>query len=389
MLGLREDDTSLSFLPFCHAAERVFGLHTRIVYGMGAGLVPDHTRLWEAARAYGPTLFGGVPRFFEKVWEELYAERETAPLRHRERWSRVLELGRERSRLRRSGLPVPPELERDWRDLGEPVFARVREAFGGRVRLATSGGAAFPVHVAEDLDALGLPVLGAYGLTEHLCVAFNRPDRYTFDSAGPPMPGTELGIAEDGEVLVRRGALTFSGYHARPGESAAAFTADGEWLLTGDLGAVGADGMLRITGRKKELIALSTGKKIAPLPIEERLARHPWVEQVVVLGEGRKYVSALLALRRPLVEAWARGRGIGAGFGELVAHPAVRAELQCAVDAANAALSRPEQVRRFDILERPLSVEADELTPTLKVRRTVVAQRYRERLDALYQLSEP
>jgi long-chain acyl-CoA synthetase len=389
VLGLTDQDSSLSFLPFCHAAERVFGLHTRIVYGMTTGLVLNHDRLWPAAREFGPTIFGGVPRFFEKVWEELERERRNAGPAERERWDRAMELGRRRSELRRAGLAIPVELEREWREASAEPTRRLREHFGGRVRLATSGGASFPAPVAEGLDALGLTVLGAYGLTEHLCVAFNRPDRYTFDSAGPPMPGTEIRLADDGEILIRRSALTFSGYHNRPEDTAATFALDGEWLLTGDLGTLESDGLLRVTGRKKELIALSTGKKVAPLPIESALGLHPWIDRAVVIGEGRKFLSAIITLRCAMVTEWAQSRALDLSYRELLTHPEVLAEVQKALDTANEALSRPERVRRFVLLENGFTVESEELTPTLKVRRGRVAERYRDELNALYLNPEP
>lgn len=388
-LGLTRDDTALSFLPYSHAAERMFGLHTRILCGMEAGLVADHTRVWEAARAYGPTLFGGLPRFYEKAYEALRGEEEGLDGDEREAWRRTVELGRERSRLRREGREVPEALEGEWREVGRPAFAHLRERFGGRLRLATSGGAALPEEVAEYLDALGCTVLGAYGLTEHLCAAFNRPDRYRFDAAGPAMPGTELRIAEDGEILIRRSALTFSGYHNRPDATTSTFTPDGEWLRTGDLGTLDERGFLRVTGRKKELIALSTGKKLAPLPIETRLAESPWIARAVLHGEGRQYVSALLALRRPVVEAWARERGLEMEWPALLVHPRVRERVEAAVAEVNRDVSRSERVRRFLLLERDLTADAGELTPTLKVRRDVVAERYRERLDALYEAELP
>jgi long-chain acyl-CoA synthetase len=384
VLGLSDEDTTLSFLPYCHAAERVFGLYTRIVCGMAAALVEDHARVWAAARAFAPTVFGGLPRFYEKACELLHADREAAPLAERAGWDRTLRLGRERSRLRRAGRPVPAELEAEWRRVGEPFFVRARALFGGRIRQATSGGAALPAEVAEYLDAFGIPVLGAYGLTEHLCVAFNRPDRYDFDSAGPPMPGTELRLADDGEILVRRGPLTFAGYHGRPDESAEVFTADGDWLLTGDLGRVDASGRLYVTGRKKELIALSSGKKIAPLRIEALLARDPLIAQAVVYGEGRKFASALLCLRRPLVEAWATEHGLADGYDALLQHPGLQARVQSGVDLANAELSSPERIRAWTLLDRELSVEQEELTPTLKIRRPQIARKFHERFDALY-----
>jgi long-chain acyl-CoA synthetase len=385
-LGLTEHDTTLSFLPYCHAAERVCGLYTRILCGMEAGLVADHSRIWAAARAYAPTLFGGLPRFYEKVFETLQAARERADGAERERWERVLELGRLRSRLLRTGAHVPEAHVRQWREEGKALFQIVRDHFGGRIRLATSGGAMLPFEVAEFLDSMGLTVLGAYGLTEHLCVAFNRPRRYVFDGVGPPMPGTDVRIAEDGEILVRRGPLTFSGYCNRPDETAASFTPDGEWLLTGDLGALDSDGFLHVIGRKKELIALSTGKKVAPLPIEARLLEDPLISHVMLYGEGRKFISALICLRRPVVQAWAAqtSERAAAATGDLQRHPAVLARVQAAVDRVNAGLSSTERIRRQVVLDHELSLENDELTPTMKLRRPVIAERYHDLLDALY-----
>ena len=382
-LGLRHGDTALSFLPFCHAAERIFGLHTRILVGMRAGLVADHDRVWQAARAFRPTVFGGLPRFYEKAAETLRREQAAAAGDERARWERTLVLGRERSRLRRAGMPVPAELDAEWESAGAPVLERARALFGGCVRLATSGGATLPLEAAEFLDALGIGVLGGYGLTEHLCAAFHRPGRLAFDSAGPPMVGTEMRIAEDGEILVRRGALTFSGYHGRPDATRDAFTPDGRWLRTGDLGRIGEDGALRVMGRKKELIALSSGKKVAPLPIEAALTGDPWIHQAMLYGEGRHFVSALIVPSRTALEAWADEHSADPDDPSVVHDPRLRATVQAAVDRVNAALSNPERVRRFAIL--PLPFDGDDLTPTLKLRRTAIAERHRDRLEALYQ----
>jgi len=386
-LGLGEDDTTLSFLPFCHAAERMFGLYTRIVAGMEAALVVDHTCVWQAADAYGPTLFGGLPRFYEKAYEALHAEHLRAEGAARAAWDRTVELGVARSRLVQARQPVPPALEEEWRRVGEPLFRRARDLFGGRVRRATSGGAVLPGEVASYLDALGITVLGAYGLTEHLCVAMNRPDAYGFDAAGPAMPGTEIRIAADGEILVRRGDLSFDGYHGRPEETEAAFTGDG-WLLTGDLGELLPDGSLRVTGRKKELIALSTGKKVAPLPIEAALAQDPWIGQAMLYGEGRKFVSALISLRPSMLRRWRNGDSDAPAPDGILRHPELLTAVQSAVDRVNAGLSRTEQIRRFVVLGRELTAEDGELTPTLKLRRGVVAEKYRDELDALYQTVE-
>lgn len=336
-LGLIESDTTLSFLPYSHAAERISGLYARIHCGMETALVEDPTGLWDVARSFRPTLFGGLPRYYEKLHRLALVEGTTA-----------------------------------------------RELLGGRIRLATSGGAALHVAISEGLAASDITVLGAYGLTEHLCVAFNRPGDPTFDTSGTAMPGTKITIADDGEILIRRSELTFSGYHNLPEATRAAFTDDGEWLRTGDLGALDAAGRLRITGRKKELLALSNGKMVAPLPIEAQLAAHPLISHAVLHAEGQKFVSALIALRPESLEEWARNEGIDPLNGDLASHPKVTDEIQKAVDAVNATLSRAESIRRFVTIGRELSVAASELTPTHKVRRNAVLAKFSAELERLY-----
>lgn len=342
VLGLTEADSMLSYLPFSHAGERLFGHYTRILHGVEAGLVADHARLFEAARVFRPTVFGGLPRFFEKAYESFEA------------------------------------------NPGSATPEQVRAFFGGRVRVATSGGAPLSTKVSEFLDSFGFTVLGAYGLTEHLCATMNRPDCYRLDTVGLPMPGTELRIADDGELLIRRSALTFSGYYNRAEETRAAFTADGEWLLTGDLGSLDAQGMLRITGRKKELIALSTGKKVAPLPIEARLSADPLISQAVLCGEGRKYMTALLTLRPQALRSWALRHNLPMTPEELVNSGPLRQYVQATIDRVNSDLSNPERIRRFHLLSHEFSHEAGELTSTQKIRRAHVIERYRAEFDNLY-----
>lgn len=337
-LGLLESDTTVSFLTFSHAAERIFGHYVRILCGMEAAFVEDHSRLWDVATVYQPTVFGGLPRYYEKLYKRM---------------------------------------TENSNDAGSSPL-------GSRLRIATSGGAVLPLELTESLYQRGVTVLGAYGLTEHLCVAMNRPGDFVFDSVGRAMRGTEMSIAADGEVLVRRSELTFSGYRNLPDETRASFTEDGDWVRTGDLGTVDEHGRLRITGRKKELLALSNGKMVAPLPIEMRLARHPWIGQAVLHAEGRKFVSALIALRPEVVARWAAEKGLPELDGALVSHPLVIAEIQNAVDEVNATLSRAEGIRRFVLIDRELSVAANELTPTLKVRRSTVLEKYSAQLDALY-----
>ena len=385
-LGLGSDDSSISYLPFAHASERIFGLYTRIACGMTATLVGDPAHVWDASTVTEPTLFGGMPRFFEKVHEGLLAARADVSGEAGARWDATVALGRERSRLRQVGAPVPADLEARWEE-GRKCIAAVLHTFvGPRLRLATSGGATLPVEVAEYLDACGLTILGAYGQTEHLCGTFNRPECYRHDSVGLAMPGAMFRVGDDGEVQFWRSALAFSGYHERPAESREAFGEDGMWLRTGDLGTVDADGFLRITGRTKELIALSNGKKVAPLPIEARLVEggDGLLSQVVVLGEGQPYLVALVSLRWSLVERWQRANGIEGDRDALVVHPALRALIAQSIARANREVSRPEQVRRFAILPNELSAEAGELTPSHKVRRSVIAECYADAVEILY-----
>lgn len=343
VLGLSAADSGIAFLPFCHAAERVFGLYTRIFCGMSAVLVEAPDDVWRGARLFEPTVFGGLPRLFEK-------------------------------------------LHAATRDADSPEAARaiLASRVGSRLRRVTSGGAALPVQVARELEQLGVTVLGAYGQTEHLCLAMNRPDAYRHDAVGLPMPGTEVRVDHDGELLVRRGALTFSGYHGRVDASRDAFTDDGAWLRTGDLAVLEPDGMLRITGRRKELIALSTGKKVAPVPIEQALMACPLVAVAVCHGEGERFLSAALLLDQREVERFAAAHHVHVRWPDVAQHSEVRTALQAHVDSVNADRSRPEQVRAFVVSDASISAIPEALTPTLKVKREVVSAHLRASLDALY-----
>src|SRR6185369_3295194 len=235
-IPIYDTDVSFSYLPFCHVAERISGLYNRLYAGAPVYFVDDLTRLGEYMMEVKPTVFASLPRFFEKIYAEHARSKST----------------------------------------------QLKDYFGGRIRLATSGGAPLPLEVAEFFAAAGLPILQAYGLTENVCVAFNRPDHYKFGTVGPPMPGCEVRIAADKEILVRS-EMMFSGYYKAPEETAKMFR-DG-WLLTGDLGELDDDGFLKIIGRKKELIVTSTGKKVAPALLENMLKEDHLISQAMVYGE--------------------------------------------------------------------------------------------------------
>jgi long-chain acyl-CoA synthetase len=382
-IPIHDSDTSFSYLPYCHVAERISGLYNRLYAGAPAHFVDDLSKLWDYMLEVKPTVFGSLPRFFEKIHARIAADLEQASPDERERFYQALNIGREISRRRQAKQPIPEALNQEYEQTAKPVLSKVKEYFGGNIRLTTSGGAPLPLEVAEFFDAAGLSILQAYGLTENVCVAFNRPDNYKFGTVGPPMPGCEVKVAEDGEILVRSDMM-FSGYYKDPGKTAEMFREG--WLLTGDLGELDADGFLKITGRKKELIITSTGKNIAPMLLENLLKEHPLISQAMAYGDGKSYLVALITLNQLETETYARARGFsGSDFAELTRHPDIVALVQKVVDDVNARVSSTEAIKKFVILDHDLSIEAGEITPTLKIKRKVVSQRYRDILENLYQ----
>jgi long-chain acyl-CoA synthetase len=380
---LDDADVAFSYLPYCHVAERISGLYTRMYAGATTYFVDDPAKLWNYVLDVQPTVFASLPRFFEKVHARVVADLDGAAPEERRRFEEALSLGREISRLRQAGEMVPAELTEKYEREAAPVVERVKSYFGGRIRLLTSGGAPLPFEIAEFFDAAGLPILQAYGLTENVCVAFNRPGNYRFGTVGPPMPGCDVKIAADGEILVRS-AMMFSGYYKAPEKTKEIFDGDG-WLLTGDLGEIDRDGFLKITGRKKELIVTSTGKNIAPALIENMLKGHHLVSHALVYGDGKSYLVALLTLNAAETLGHARARGIDyEDFADLTRKEEIVSLVRRIVEGVNERVSKTEAVRKFAILDHDLSVEADEVTPTMKIKRKVVGERYRDLLEALY-----
>lgn len=377
-----DTDVAFSYLPFCHVAERISGLYNRLYAGTPAHFVDDLMKLGQYMLEVRPTVFASLPRFFEKIHARVMADLERETEEVRRRFLEALETGRRVVRLRQSKQEVNAELLDDYESNALPILQRVKDYFGGRVRVATSGGAPLPLEVAEFFAAAGLPILQAYGLTENVCVAFNRPDRYKFGTVGPPMPGCEVSIASDGEIIVRS-EMIFSGYYKEPSKTAEVMR-DG-WLLTGDLGEQDADGFLKITGRKKELIVLSTGKNVAPALVENMIKEHHLVSHTYVHGDGRSYLVALVTLNPSEAEEHARARGIAhESFEELAASAEMRDLVASIIDATNRRVSSSESVKRFVILPRDFRPELDEVTPTLKLKRDVVARNFEEVLQRLY-----
>jgi long-chain acyl-CoA synthetase len=381
-IPIYDTDASFSYLPYCHVAERISGLYNRLYSGAGAYFVDDLSKLWQYMLEVRPTVFASLPRFFEKVHARILADLAREPEEEQRLFRQALEKGRELSRLRQAGESITPAMLAEYEGQTLAASERVRRYFGGRLRLATSGGAPLPLEIAEFFAAAGLPILQAYGLTENICVAFNRPDNYKFGTVGPSMPGCEVRIAADGEIEVRS-RMMFSGYYKEP-EKTAEVMRDG-WLLTGDLGALDRDGFLSITGRKKELIVTSTGKKIAPALVENMIKEHHLVSHAFVYGEGRSYLVALITLNPLEAGEHARSRGLAkSDAAELSRSELMKALVSEIIEGVNRRLSSTEAVKRFAILERDFSIERDEVTPTMKVKRDVVGKHFEEILRGLY-----
>ncbi|MBX6352797.1 MAG: long-chain fatty acid--CoA ligase [Thermoflavifilum sp.] len=374
---LYPDDVSLSYLPLSHIFERTAGLliplaaGSLIVYSRGIADVP------EEFRTVAPTTFTTVPRLLEKVHEQVLKRMADAPGWQRSLFQQAVVAG---TRARVQGQAVPSWRLRLYDKL---VFSKIHEAVGGRMRMVVVGGAPMPRYVGEFFTAAGLTVVEGYGMTETSpVVCVNPPDAVRLGTAGKVLPNVEVKIAEDGEILVRGPSVT-RGYYRNEEATREAFTEDG-FLRTGDIGELSADGYLKITDRKKNLLILSTGKNVTPAPIEAEILRSPYIDQVLLVGHGYKFVSAIVVPNEPAVREWLIAQGRPGVPRERWRHDeALQAFLLHEVEEAVKSFARFEQPKKIIIAE-PFTVENGMLTPTLKVRARQVLDAYREDIEALY-----
>ena len=280
----------------------------------------------------------------------------------------ALGVGRRVSALRRAGKPVPRGLAAQYRLADKLVYAKVKERLGGRLRLAISGGAPLSHEIAEFFHAIDILLVEGYGLTECTTAAStNTHEAYRFGTVGRPLPGTEVKLAEDGELLIRSETI-FQGYYKDPEATAAVLGADG-WLLTGDIAEIDEDGFIKITDRKKDIIVTAGGKNVAPQNLENDLKTSKYVSQAMVVGDRQPYIAALITLDPEELPKWAAERGLDSDLAALAGNEHVRELIQEVVDAVNADRSRYEQIKRFAILPRDFTMDDGELTPTLKLKR--------------------
>jgi long-chain acyl-CoA synthetase len=381
-LQITQDDVALSFLPLSHSFERMVS-YIYLFSGVTVVFAESFETMGRDLPMVRPTVMTGVPRAYEKLHARIMDKGQSEPGLKGAifRWAVGAGTARGKAALRGRSVGMLGSLQAALAD--RLVFAKIRDGLGGRIRYLVSGSAPLSGDIAEFFHGIGLPIVEGYGLTETAPIlTVNPPDAPRVATVGRPVPGVELQIAEDGEILAR-GPNVMSGYYNKPQATSDALK-DG-WFHTGDIGAIDAEGYLRITDRKKDLLVTSGGKKIAPQPIEGILRRSPLVAEAVLLGDRRKYAAALIvpdfaALERRLKDL---GRP-PAPRAELVVRADVVALYQEIVDALNRELSQFERIKKIALLPTEFSIASGELTPTLKVKRKVVEERWRERIEELY-----
>ena len=384
LFDFMEGDECLSFLPLSHIFERMFGhysmFHAGVVINYAGGIDTVAADMQELR----PTMMASVPRLYEKIFARVL-DRVRASAAPRQRifaWAR--RVGESWVERTLAGAPIPTSLSLQRRLADRLVFAGLRGRTGGRIRFFISGGAPLSADIAKFFFAAGMPILEGYGLTETSPVmAVNTFARTKLGTVGPPIPGVEVRIAPDGEILTR-GPNVMRGYYGKPQATADAIDPDG-WFHTGDIGVLDAEGFLRITDRKKDLIVTAGGKNIAPQPIENLAKTSKYVSNAVMLGDRRPFPIMVLVPSAEPLKAWASSEGLpGDDVERLVTLPEVHAKLEREVRKTLRDLAQFEMPKKFLLLPRDFSVEGGELTPTLKVRRRIVEERHRSAIEALY-----
>jgi long-chain acyl-CoA synthetase len=374
----------ISWLPAAHIAERGAHYYLPVTRGVQVTICLDPRKIVEFLPQVRPTWFFAVPRIFEKLKSGLEAKLDGIRGEEGEKARRAVEAATQKVRLESAGEEVPDQLATAVAQADEQMFSQLRHQLGLDELVAINVGAApTPLEVLEFFHALGIEVGELWGMSETCGVATcNPPAGVKLGTVGPPVPGVEIKLADDGEVMVK-GDSVMPGYRNMPEKNAETITED-RWLLTGDIGVIDEDGYLKIVDRKKELIINAAGKNMSPANIESKLKLIPLVDQAVAIGDSRKYVTALLTLDADATAAWANAHGKEPDLAALAEDDELLAEVEAGVKEANEALARVEQVKRFRILPAPWEPGSDELTPTMKLKRRPIADKYADEIDALY-----
>ncbi len=383
-LSIVEGDILLSFLPLSHSFERMAGYYTAMSCGATIAFAEGIDSLRENMLEVRPTVMTCVPRLFERMYHRILRQVDAEPSWRRKIFHWGIQTGKAFAKARK-GETFSPHLF-VFRAIADAlVFRKVRERTGGRIRFFVSGGAPLAPELGEFFEAVGLPIIEGYGLSESSpVISVNALEDYRFGTVGRPIPGVEVVIASDGEILARGPNIT-QGYLNDPDASREVIDAGG-WLHTGDIGMIDEDGYLRITDRKKHLIVTSGGKNIAPQPIENLFLQSKYIEQFVLIGDGRMYCTALIVPEFDALKSLGLEEDAIDGNDELtIVAPEVVAFFDGEISAIQKELPNYERVRKFTLLRNPFSVEGGELTPTLKTKRKVVSEKYEEIIEKMYE----
>ena len=381
---VQEGWVHLLFLPLAHSFARLESF-LGVAHGLTTAFAENLDKIGENLRETRPHFICSVPRVFEKVYGKILAGVEAGSPAKKKIFGWAVSVGRDVSRHQQRGQPVPATLELKRKLAHTLVFSKLHAALGGRLQWAVSGGAPLSRDIAEFFHAAGILLLEGYGLTETCpALTFNRPDRFKFGSVGQTLPGVQLRIAADGEILARGPNIATLGYFKQPEATREVFDPDG-WFRTGDIGTIDGDGFLFITDRKKDLIVTAGGMNIAPQNIENLLKADPFISQVMIYGDRRPYPVALITVNPDELSKFAREQGILASeTAVIVKHPKVVERIGRTVEEKNTQLQSYAKIKRFRVLATDFTLDGGELTPTLKVKRTVVSQKYRDAIEELY-----
>jgi len=378
-------DVFLSFLPLCHSFEKMAGYLTALASGATIAYAESVETVRDNLLEIRPTVMTAVPRFFERLYDRIRKQVDNGPPLKRKIFYWAADVGRRIAEAKRSGnIPVSLKTQHALADV--LVYRKFRHRLGGRLRFMVSGGAALAKELGEFFEAIGIQVIEGYGLTETSpVISVNRLDRYKFGTVGFPIPGVEVKIADDGEILTR-GPHVMKGYWRNKQATAEVIDNDG-WLHTGDIGVFDRDGFLVITDRKKHLFVSSGGKNIAPQPLENLFLQSKFIDQFVLIGDRRMFLSALIVPDFESLRTFASTNGITfTSDADLVKHPEVYKLIESEIQSLQKDLATYERVRKFVLLDSPLTIENGELTPTLKVKRKVVEEKYSHLIERMYQL---
>jgi long-chain acyl-CoA synthetase len=376
-------DTILSYLPLCHSFERMAGYYTAMSCGVTIAFAESIDTLRENLLEVRPTVVTTVPRLFERIHNRILKQIADAPAIRRTIFSRAVEIGKRYARARRERR-FSPFLSLANRMADLLVFRKIKERTGGNIRFFVSGGAALPKELGLFFEAVGIPIIEGYGMTEASpVISVNRVHEYRFGTVGKPIPGVTVRIAGDGEILTK-GPNVMKGYWNNQKETFETIDAEG-WLHTGDIGMIDVDGFLSITDRKKHLFVTSGGKNIAPQPIENLLQQSHYIDQFILIGDRRMFCSALIVPDFEALKEYGDRHGLPDLTKEgLIRSPEIRKLIEGELDHFQKDLSTYERVRRFTLLDQPFTIENGEMTPSLKLRRRIIEEKFKPVIETMY-----